>query len=89
MTSDAVGMDSAERFLSEHGVTASWDETTCQNYAEFEEDNVLYQVWLEDEQSIEVKLNVMANYNLAGVGAWKLGFERPSIWNVIDASLQK
>ena len=89
VTSDAVGMDSAERFLSEHGVTASWDETTCQNYAEFEEDNVLYQVWLEDEQSIEVKLNVMANYNLAGVGAWKLGFERPSIWNVIDAYLQK
>jgi len=89
VSSEALGMDSAERFLAEHGAVAAWDETTCQNYAEFEEDGVFYQVWLEDEQSIEVKLNVMANYDLAGVGAWKLGFERPSVWNVIDNYLQK
>lgn len=87
VTSDAVGMNSAEQFLANHGVSAVWDEATCQNYAEFEEDNVLYQVWLEDEQSLEVKLNIMARYNLAGMGAWKLGFERPSIWNVIDGYL--
>ena len=87
ITSDAVGMNSAEQFLKNHGVSAQWDETTCQNYAEFEENGALYQVWLEDEQSIQVKLNIMANYGLAGVSAWKLGFERPSIWNVIDGYL--
>ena len=57
------------------------------NYAEFEKDGMFYQVWLEDEQSIEVKLNRMASYNIAGVGAWKLGLERPSVWNVIDLYL--
>ena len=87
VTSDAVGMESAENFLANHGVQAVWDETTCQNYAEFEENGILYQVWLEDEQSIQVKLNVMTNYNIAGVSAWKLGFERPAIWNVIDGYL--
>ncbi len=87
LTSDAVGMDSADQFLADNNVSPVWDEQTCQNYAEFEVDNAYYQVWLEDEQSIEVKLNVMAQYDIAGVGAWKLGLERPSIWNVIDQYL--
>lgn len=85
VSSDAVDMGSAEAFLSKHGVQAEWDETTCQNYGEFEQDGALYQVWLEDEQSIEVKLNVMRNYDLAGVAAWKLTLEKPAVWNVIDA----
>lgn len=87
VTSEAVGMNSAEQFLANHGVSAEWDDTTCQNYAEFEENGAVYQVWLEDEQSIQVKLNVMVNYGIAGVSAWKLGFERPSVWNVIDGYL--
>lgn len=88
LTSSAVGMDAAEQFLAQYGVSAAWDEETCQNYAQFEDENgCLYQVWLEDEQSIEVKLNIMARYHIAGMGAWKLGFERPSIWNVIDGFL--
>lgn len=87
VTSEAVGMGTAEKFLANHGVSAQWDEATCQNYAAFEEDGVLYQVWLEDAQSIQVKLNVMANHGIAGVGAWKLGLEDPAVWNVIDAYL--
>ena len=59
----------------------------CQNYGEIQMGDTFYQVWLEDEQSIEVKLNVMSNHNIAGVSAWKLGLERPAIWNVIDAYL--
>lgn len=84
VTSEAVGMDAAEEFLARHQVSSAWDEETCQNYAEFEEDGVLYQVWLEDEQSLEVRLNVMKNYDLAGVAAWRLGYERPAIWNVME-----
>ncbi len=87
LSSDAVSMDAAEAFLADHGVSAQWDDETCQNYAEFEEDGILYQVWLEDEQSIEVKLNVMENYGIAGAAVWKLGLERPSVWNVIDKYL--
>ncbi|NLL79209.1 MAG: SH3 domain-containing protein [Clostridiales bacterium] len=84
VTSEAVGMDTAQAFLDKNGVTAVWDEGTCQNYAEFTaEDGSFYQVWLEDEQSLAVKLNVMKMNELAGVAAWKLGFERASVWDVI------
>lgn len=83
--SEAVGIQAAEQFLEKNGVEAVWDEETCQNYAEFTADGVFYQVWLEDEQSLEVKINVMKNYGIAGVAVWKLGFEkgRPEVWDVL------
>ena len=83
VSADSVGMGMAESFLSTNGVTASWDETTCQNYAEFNADDVLYQVWLEDAASLEVKLNIMKKYELGGVAAWKLGLETPDVWNLL------
>jgi spore germination protein YaaH len=46
-------------------------------------------VWLEDEHSIEAKLNIMQKYNIAGAASWKLGFEKASIWDVIEKYLNQ
>ena len=87
LSSEAVGMEIAEQFVQNHGMSVRWDETACQNYGEVTEGDTFYQVWLEDEQSIEVKLNIMEKYKLGGVAAWKLGFEKPVIWDVIGEYL--
>mgnify|MGYP000381686121 FL=1 len=55
VTSQAVGMDTAEEYVRAHDIETSWDEETCQNYGEYTNGETLYQVWLEDEKSIEVK----------------------------------
>ncbi len=82
--SQAVGMEMAQQYIEEHGITTRWDETTCQNYGEYQSGDSYYQVWLEDADSIRVKLNIMAKYEIAGVAEWKLGFETASIWDVIE-----
>ena len=84
--SQAVGMTTAEDFLAQRGIEAVWDETTCQNYAEFEENGAFFQVWLEDEQSIQAKMNVMKEYGIGGAAAWKLGYEsgHPEVWTIIS-----
>lgn len=87
--SQAVDMVTAEQFISNHGITAEWDETTCQNYGEYTSGDSRYQVWLEDADSIKVKLNVMENYGIGGVAEWRLGFEKPEIWDVIGEYLDK
>ncbi|MBR6770826.1 MAG: SH3 domain-containing protein [Lachnospiraceae bacterium] len=87
LSSEAVGMEVAEQFVKNHNMPLRWDEDTCQNYGEITEGDTVYQVWLEDEQSIEVKLNIMKKYNLGGVAAWRLGFEKPVIWEVIGSYL--
>ena len=89
ISSQAVDMTTAEQFISNHGITVEWDETTCQNYGEYTSGDSRYQVWLEDVDSIRVKLNVMDNYGIGGVAEWRLGFEKPEIWDVIGEYLDK
>lgn len=84
VSSQAVGMELAQQYISDHGIDISWDETTCQNYGEYQSGSSYYQVWLEDADSIRVKLNIMSKYGIAGVAEWKLGFETASIWDVIE-----
>ena len=40
LTSEAVGMEMAEQFVSNHNIEVRWDETTCQNYGEIQEGGV-------------------------------------------------
>lgn len=89
LTSEAVGMEMAEQFVVNHNMELRWDEETCQNYGEVQEGGTFYQVWLEDEHSIEAKLNIMQKYNIAGAASWKLGFEKASIWDVIEKYLNQ
>lgn len=87
--SQAVGMDMAEEYVRAHNIILEWDEETCQNYGEYTADGSLFQVWLEDERSIEVKLNIMEKYQIAGVASWRLGFEKPEIWDQFEAYLNR
>ena len=82
--SQAVGMELAQQYIRDHNITTVWDEQTCQNYGEYQSGDSYYQVWLEDVDSIRVKLNIMDKYEIAGVAEWKLGFEVDSIWDVIE-----
>lgn len=72
-------------FLNRVGVTPVWDETTCQNYAEWTDGTLTYQIWLEDLDSIKVKLNVMRTKNVGGVAVWRLGYGIPEIWELLNA----
>lgn len=90
VTSQAVGIEKAIQFLIKRGIAYEWDETTNQNYAEFETEEGLCQVWLEDEQSLGSKVSVMKHYGLGGIAAWKLGFDegRKNIWSVLAGFLE-
>lgn len=83
VSSQAYGMTSAANVVAQAGVTAEWDETTMQYYATWTVDDTICEIWLEEEESIDAKLQVIYENDLAGVSAWKLGFETSEIWNVI------
>lgn len=85
VTSSAVGMQAAKDWVNNYGVELVWDEITCQNYGELTSGGALYQVWMEDQESLQVKLNVMNTYQIAGVSAWRLGYETADIWAIIAA----
>lgn len=89
ISSQAVGMEVAEEYVAAHNIDVEWNEETCQNYGEYTSGDTLYQVWLEDEESIRVKLNIMEKYGIGGVAAWRLGFEKPEIWDEIETYLNQ
>lgn len=39
-----------------------------------------YEMWIENNESIKKKIELVHKYNLKGVGSWSLGQEDPSIW---------
>ena len=87
LSSEAIGMDTAQEVVNTNNAQVYWDSDVSQNYGSFEKDGCTYQIWIEDSQSIAAKVQLIQKYNLAGVAAWKLGFENSSIWQVITDNL--
>lgn len=82
--SSALGMLSAERKVSDNNAKVTYDQTTGQNYAEYEKNGKTYMIWLEDEDSISLKLETVMKYEVKGVSFWKLGFEKSTTFNMIN-----
>ena len=40
-------------------------------------------VWLEDAASVAARLQIAAEHRAAGIGAWRLGEEDPSVWPLL------
>ena len=87
VTSEAIGMDQAQQTIADNNMETYWDKTTSQNYGKYDIDNSTYQIWIEDAQSVAEKVKLVSKYDLAGVSAWKLGFENSGIWKVISDNL--
>jgi len=84
ISSEAIGMNTADQILADNGVTANWSTDTSQDYAEYEDaEGNICKIWLENEKSIEEKAKFVKEYDLGGIAAWKLGFERSSIWDIL------
>ncbi len=84
LTVESMGMDEADRFVEEHGITLSFDETIGEMTGSVNDTTARYSIWLENEQSLEGKLELIRKYQLAGFGAWRLGYERDSVWPLIQ-----
>lgn len=81
-------MNQADETLEANGVTSNWSEETSQDYAEYyDSEGNFYQIWLENENSLAEKAKLVPEYQLAGIAAWKLGFERSSIWEILSSNI--
>ncbi len=89
VSSTAYGMSSAESVLQANGATSKWDDATSQYYAQFKSEGATYKIWLEEETSLERKLQLVFDKKAAGVAFWKLGFERPVTWTTIAKHVKK
>ena len=84
VSSKALGMQDIQDYIQAHGMSVNWSAEAGQNYAETTEDGRKIQIWVEDTQSIQQKLDVMQSFGIKGVAEWRLQFETADVWDTIS-----
>ena len=83
LSSQAVSMKEAWNMVNVNGVEPTWSKKEGQYYAEYVNGGKTYKIWLEDLESLELKLKAASTAKLAGMAFWKLSLEDERVWDVI------
>lgn len=83
ISSSALGIAGAKEWVAKNNVKLYWQDELGQYYGQLQTDDGLKEVWLEEERSIGLKMDLIKKYGLAGVACWKLGFEPEHIWETV------
>ncbi|MCM3130374.1 glycosyl hydrolase family 18 protein [Paenibacillus provencensis] len=89
ITSQAIGMDSAQDLIEQHKLTPTFSEDTGQNYVEFTEGEVRNQIWLEDKISLRARVDLAIELKLAGIATWNRSFANEGAWAVLNRIHQR
>lgn len=86
ITSKALAMDKVKAWLTEKGMQPKYDEASGQNYAEFyaAEESAVYKIWIEDEFSLNKRVELAIKYKLAGIGTWSRLFGDQTAWTALN-----
>lgn len=84
VTQRAIGMDQADEWLSQQGVKSVYQSESGLMYAEKTIGQDTQKLWIEDADSMKLRVELADSYGLAGVAAWRRGFENDAVWKVIQ-----
>jgi len=79
----AIVMKNIPALMASKKTTAVWDEKFKQYKISYMENGLTYVFWIEDEKTVQARLELAKKYDLAGVAAWRLGHEDAAIWETM------
>jgi spore germination protein YaaH len=90
VSSKAYSMNYIKKWIEKHKLNPVFDEESGQMYAEYrdEKEKATYKVWVEDEDSLARRAQLIHQYHLAGVATWSRFFASDEAWKSIDESLR-
>ncbi len=85
-------MDAAYNFFRDNGAQIVFDESTGYYYARFDTvedgEQYYYEAWLEEESSLQAKMEIYKKHDIQGVGIWKRGLEQSNSFDVIQSNIE-
>lgn len=85
-TNKTVSMKNIDSIIPE-GTEKKWDDDLKQNYVEYTDSGNKKQIWIEDLDSLKIKLSLITENNLAGVGSWQKDMETEGVWKMFKEEL--
>ena len=84
----AASMEEVQALVEEKNLTPLWSDTEQLHYVEYAQEDALYKIWIEDQDSMAARIELIRQYSLAGIAGWSGGYETPQIWELIGDRLK-
>lgn len=79
----AVFMSEVPKLISDNKAQGVYDPESGQIKYKFYKDGFTYLFWAETEDTVKARINIAKKYDLAGVAAWRLGYESYDLWTTM------
>lgn len=86
--SQPLSLVQEERLLSNVGGPYVWNRNLGEYVDDFQVGGAQHEIWVEDERSLLLTLELVNQDHLAGAAAWYLGLETPATWSSVVASVR-
>ncbi|WP_305025026.1 glycosyl hydrolase family 18 protein [Paenibacillus lacisoli] len=83
VSSKAIGMESAQNILQDQKLKPQFLKDIGQNYVEYQAKEGLRRIWLEDEESLNRRVELAESLKLAGIATWTRSLASSDAWNVL------
>ena len=78
--SEAILMKDLPAIIQEQGAQGSFDAAAGQMKYTYNKDGYTHVFWAESTDTMKARIAIAKKYDLAGVAAWRLGYESPDLW---------
>lgn len=80
VNSQALSLIQLNQLLANRHTLGQWNAQLGVHYISYTSNGVRHEIWLEDNRSLLLSLQLIGKDGLAGAAAWYLGLESPSTW---------
>ncbi|CAM4211640.1 glycosyl hydrolase family 18 protein [Paenibacillus tarimensis] len=83
LDSRAIFMKDLPALLHSNEATSVYDPKFQQIKHTYVKDGFTYVLWAETVDTVKKRIEIAKKYDLAGVAAWRLGYESPELWTMM------
>ncbi|CAM4406258.1 spore germination protein YaaH [Paenibacillus endophyticus] len=79
----AVVMKELPKLIADTNAQGIFDSESGQMKYKYAKDGFTYLFWAETETTVKARIDMAKRYDLAGVAAWRLGYESTELWTMM------
>lgn len=73
----------AQKLTEKYNPDLEWDDDAQGFHFHYDKGNIEHEVWFEETQSLNAKLNLFESLGIPNIATWRLGGEDPGVWDTI------